>query len=98
MSEASALLKTYAMNGSEDAFRELVSRYIGLVYSSALRRVGGDTHRAQDVTQIVFADLARHAGDISAKVMLGGWLHQRTFNMATTMMRGERRLKVREQL
>src|SRR5690242_15862580 len=95
--DAHALLKAYAVDGSEDAFRELVNCYIGLVYSTALRKVGGDTHRAEDVTQMVFADLARRAGEISAKVKLGGWLHQRTFHVATTLMRGEHRRKVREQ-
>ena len=43
------------------AFRGLVSRYVDLVYSTALRLVGGDTHRAEDVTQTVFVDLARGA-------------------------------------
>ena len=96
MTDAHALLRAYALNGSEDSFRELVARYLGLVYSTALRLVGGDAHRAEDVTQTVFADLARQAGTISIEVMLGGWLHQRTFNVATTVMRGERRRQVRE--
>ena len=34
-----------------------MTRYIGLVYATALRRVDGDTHRAEDVTQIALADL-----------------------------------------
>jgi RNA polymerase sigma factor (sigma-70 family) len=90
------LLAEYAANGSEEAFRELVSRYIDLVYSTAVRLVNGDTHRAEDVAQTVFADLARLAGKFSQDVMLGGWLHRRTWHVATTLMRNERRRLNRE--
>ena len=90
------MLAEYAANGSEEAFRELVSRYIDLVYSTAVRLVNGDTHRAEDVAQTVFADLARLAGKISKDVMLGGWLHRRTWHVATTLMRNERRRLNRE--
>jgi DNA-directed RNA polymerase specialized sigma24 family protein len=55
-----------------------VARYINLIYSAAVRLVDGDQHRAQDVTQTVFADLARMARALSSEVMLGGWLHRHT--------------------
>jgi RNA polymerase sigma factor (sigma-70 family) len=90
------LLADYVTNGSEQAFRELVARYIDLVYSTAVRLVNGDTHRAEDVAQTVFADLARLAGKISKDVMLGGWLHRRTWHVATTLMRNERHRLNRE--
>ena len=90
------MLAEYAANGSEEAFRELVARYIDLVYSTAVRLVNGDTHRAEDVAQTVFADLARLAGKFSKDVMLGGWLHRRTWHVATTLMRNERRRQNRE--
>jgi RNA polymerase sigma factor (sigma-70 family) len=96
MTDTRSLLMAYAADGSEDAFRELVARYLGLVYSTALRLVGGDTHRAEDVAQAVFGDLAAQARAIPPQVMLGGWLHQRTFNVATTLMRAERRRHARE--
>ena len=61
MTDGQKLLAEYAATGSEAAFRELVTRYLNLVYSTAVRLVGGDTHLAEDVAQIVFADLARVA-------------------------------------
>jgi RNA polymerase sigma factor (sigma-70 family) len=96
MTDSQTLLAEYARSSSESAFRELVTRYIGLVYSAALRLVEGDTHLAEDVAQTVFMDLARKARGLSSAVMLGGWLHQRTFNVAAPMMRAARRRQARE--
>ena len=96
MTDARKLLADYAQTGSEAAFRELVSRYLDLVYSAAVRLMGGDTHQAQDVAQIVFADLARVAQRLPAEVMLGGWLHRRTCHVAATLVRSRRRRESRE--
>lgn len=96
MTDAQQLLAEYARNGSEAAFRKVVERYVNLVYSTALRLVGGDAHRAEDVAQIVFTDLARKAHTLSDKVMLGGWLYQHTFHVATKAVRAERRRQTRE--
>jgi DNA-directed RNA polymerase specialized sigma24 family protein len=96
MTETQRLLADYLSSGSEAAFRELVERYTGLVYSSALRLVEGDTHRAEDVAQTVFVDLARQARKLSAETRLGGWLYRHTCFVATTAMRGERRRRARE--
>jgi hypothetical protein len=57
MADQHTLLADYVANASEQAFSEIVHGYIDLVYSTALRLVNGDTHRAEDVTQMVFADL-----------------------------------------
>lgn len=97
MKETRALLAEYVADGSEDAFRELVGRYLGLVYSTAVRLVGGDQHLAEDVAQIVFLDLARKAGSIGGEAMLGGWLYRRTCNVARPMMRAQHRRREREQ-
>src|SRR5437660_1965937 len=89
-------LAEYVQTGSDAAFRELVTRYVDLVYSTALRLVGGDTHRAEDVTQTVFVNLARVARTLPKDVKLGGWLHRDTCFTASTLMRGERRRQSRE--
>lgn len=96
MTDTQELLADFVRTGSESAFRELVTRYFDLVYSTAVRLVDGDTHRAQDVSQIVFADLARMARKLSQDTALGGWLHRHTCFVARTVMRGERRREARE--
>ena len=86
-------LQAYAEKGSEEAFRRLVERYTGLVFSVALRCAGGE----EDVTQTVFADLARKASSLPRKVVLGGWLHQHTCYVASHLIRAEVRRRLREQ-
>jgi len=96
MSDSQKLLAEYVQTGSETAFRELVTRHINLVYSAALRLVEGDTHRAEDVAQTVFVDLASRARTLSPEVVIGGWLHRHTCFVAANTMRGERRRQFRE--
>jgi RNA polymerase sigma factor (sigma-70 family) len=96
MTDSQRLISEYLENGSEPAFRELVVRYVDLVYSVALRMTDGDSHLAEDISQTVFADLSRMARKLSSDVMLGGWLHRHTCFVASTVMRGERRRRARE--
>src|SRR6266436_4273419 len=96
MTDSRRLLEEYVRTGSETAFGELAARYVGLVYSAALRLVEGDTHRAEDVAQTVFVELARKARRLPKEVMLGGWLHRHTCFVAANAMRGERRRQSRE--
>ena len=96
MTDSQRLLAEYARSGSDAAFGELVSRYLDLVYSTALRLVGGDTHQAEDVAQTTFVDLARLARTLPPEVMPGGWLHRHTCFVAAKAMRGERRRQSRE--
>ena len=96
MTETRRLLREYVEAGSESAFRELVEGYIGLVYSTALRLVAEDAHRAEDVTQMVFVRLTHKAKTLDKEVSLGGWLHRDTCHVAATLMRGERRRQIRE--
>jgi RNA polymerase sigma factor (sigma-70 family) len=96
MTDSQKLLADYVNNGSEAAFQEVVVRHLDLVYSVAVRLVGGDTHLAQDVAQTVFMDLARMAKSLSHEVRVGGWLHRHTCFVAAKTMRGERRRQFRE--
>src|ERR1035441_4026076 len=96
MTDSQTLLAQHARTGSEPAFRELVSRYIDLVYSTAFRLVGADVQSAQDVAQTAFVALATKAGSLPEDVMLGGWLHQHTRFVAGDLMRTERRRRLRE--
>jgi RNA polymerase sigma factor (sigma-70 family) len=94
--DSQGLLAAYAKTGSEAAFRELLARYVNLVYSAAVRLVGNDADLAKDVTQTVFVDLARKAPKLPRDVMLGGWLHHHTVFVASTLLRGERCRQARE--
>jgi len=96
MTESQQLLADYVKTGSETAFRDLVTCYVDLVHSAAVRLVNGDTHLAEDVTQTVFADLAKLARTLSRDVMLGGWLHRHTCYVASKTLRAERRRLARE--
>lgn len=96
MSDDATLLRRYAEDRSEAAFTELVHRHLDLVYSAALRRTGGDPHRAADVTQQVFAALARNARKLSRHTVLQAWLHAATRNASLNLMISEQRRKARE--
>ncbi len=90
------LLRSYAEDHAEAAFAEIVRRHVDFVYSAALRQVNGDAHLAQDVTQLVFADLARKAAALARHRVLAGWLFTSTRYAAAKLVRGERRRRVRE--
>lgn len=91
MLDDATLLRDYSENRSGQAFAELVRRHTNLVYSAALRRTGGDVHRAQDVVQHVFNELARKPGPVARHPVLAGWLHTATRNAAINAARAERR-------
>jgi len=92
----SQLLREYAGNSSEAAFGELVSRHADLVYSAALRQVNGDRHLAEDVTQLVFTDVARKARRLSGHAVVVGWLYTSTRFAAANVRREARRRRQRE--
>ena len=76
------LLREYVLAGSQSAFRTLVNRHIGLVYSAALRMVH-DAHLADTLTHRVFATLARKADSLNPADVLARWLHDTTRRLAT---------------
>ncbi len=97
MTDDAELLRRYAGEKSEEAFAELVRRHLGLVYHAALRQCGGDTHRAEDVAQLVFTDLARKAAQLARRPVLAGWLYTSTRYAAAHAVRTEARRQAREQ-
>jgi len=97
MTEDAELLRRYSSEGSEAAFAELTQKHVNLVYSAALRLMQGDVHSAQDVTQQVFAELARRAKQLASHPALVGWLYTTTRLMALKASRTEQRRKTREQ-
>jgi RNA polymerase sigma factor (sigma-70 family) len=91
------LLRQYATTASEEAFTELVSRHLSLVYSAALRQVHGDTHLAEDVAKMVFIDLAHKAAGLLRHPVLSGWLYVSTRMAAANALRAQARRQKREQ-
>jgi RNA polymerase sigma factor (sigma-70 family) len=91
------LVRRYVTERSEAAFAELVRRYIDLVYSAALRQVFGDEQQAEDVTQVVFSDLARKSPRLMKHTSLAGWLYTSVRYAAASMRRAEQRRSLREQ-
>lgn len=96
MPDDAELLRRYAEEKSESAFTELLRRHIDAVYAAAIRQVAGDAHRAQDVTQVVFATLAQKARSLTRHPTLPGWLHRTTFHVAAKARRTEARRSSRE--
>lgn len=91
------LLAAYAGRRGNDAFAELVRRYVGLVYHAALRQGDGDSHTAEDVTQRVFILLAQKAAQLTNHHTIAGWLHATTRYVSAEVRRVERRRRFREQ-
>ena len=71
MTDSQQLLADYAANGSERAFQELVARYVDLVYSTAIRLVDGDAHRAGFIGTPVSSPGPSCAANAAAKPVKG---------------------------
>ena len=97
MTDDAPLLSRYVRERSESAFAEIVHRHLDGVYSTALRRVGGDAHLAQDVSQKVFIALAKKAEALAGHPFLTGWLYAAAKAEAANAVRTEQRRKNREQ-
>jgi RNA polymerase sigma factor (sigma-70 family) len=95
----STLLREYAKDGNDDAFRELVLRHTDLIYSAALRQVAS-SDLARDVTQSVFTDLARKARSLATTLnqdtSILGWLYRSARFAALNQLRDERLRQIRE--
>lgn len=97
MIEDTELLHRYATTRAETAFAEFVHRHIDFVYACALRRLGGDAHAADDVTQQVFVAAAHNAASLSRHPVITGWLYTATRNVTAQWVRSERRRQRREE-
>jgi RNA polymerase sigma factor (sigma-70 family) len=81
----------------QDAFTALVERHLNLVYSAALRQVRSP-QLAEEISQSVFTQLARHAASLKPGTILPAWLHQVTHHAAIDVIRSEARRQAREQI
>lgn len=91
------LIRQFIREHSEDAFAQLVSRHLNLVFSAALRQVRSP-QLAEEVCQSVFANLACHAPKLKTNTVLTAWLYQVTRNASIDVVRREARRQEREQI
>ena len=97
MGDDSLLLKQYVGDHSQTAFAALVHRHVNLVYSSALRQLGGDAHLAWDACQGVFLALAQNAPRLVRHAALTGWLYTTTRFVCAKLVRTRQRARTREE-
>ncbi len=90
------LLRDFIRNGDQGAFAAVVRRHLDLVYGTAMRKVE-DHSGAEEVSQNVFATLARKAWQFAPDDSLPAWLHRTALLEAKTWLRGELRRRRREQ-
>jgi RNA polymerase sigma-70 factor (ECF subfamily) len=74
-------LVAWAQAGNRDAFGELASRFEGMVYAIALRRLG-DHSEAQELAQEVLVKAMQKIGQLVVPAAFGGWLRSITVRMA----------------
>ncbi len=91
------LLRSYAVDRSEEAFRDLVRRHAAIVHGVARRQPGIDPHLADDVTQRVFIALARKANALCEQPTLVGWLYLAARLEAARVVRSEARRRTHEE-
>ncbi|MES2597533.1 MAG: RNA polymerase sigma factor [Verrucomicrobiota bacterium] len=78
------LLRAYAEQRDLRAFEQLVARHAAMVRAVAGRVAG---QGAEDVAQIVFAELARRAAALTSVTSLGAWLHRVAATQARRFVR-----------
>ncbi len=91
------LLRAFVDHRSERAFEMLVQRFVDVVYAAAMRKIQNRA-LAEEVSQLVFVDLAKKAPAL-AKLQRGhlsSWLHKAAVFQACKLVRGEERRKRRE--
>ncbi|MCL2641119.1 MAG: sigma-70 family RNA polymerase sigma factor, partial [Phycisphaerales bacterium] len=91
------LLRTFAREKDQrggDAFSELVTRHVDMVYGVARRMLG--TAQADDAVQAVFLLLSQRADRISANGSLAGWLFRTTMYCCGNIKKSEDRRRRHE--
>jgi RNA polymerase sigma factor (sigma-70 family) len=96
MNDDTELLRRYVNERSENAFAEMVQAHLNMVYSAALREMNGDAALAEDISQAVFAELARKAQKLLHHPSLAGWLYVTVRHLAANLRRSEQSRRRRE--
>jgi RNA polymerase sigma factor (sigma-70 family) len=91
----SLLLERFAQQRDETAFEALLHRHGPLVFG-VCRRLLGDVHDAEDAFQATFLILARKAGGIGQRALLGNWLYGVAYKVAARARKKSMRRRVRE--
>src|SRR4051812_132838 len=90
------LLQRFTRHSEQSAFADMVRRHLGLVFATALRKVE-DTGAAQEISQNVFAALARKAWRFAPDDSLPAWLHKAALLESKSWLRGELGKRRREE-
>jgi RNA polymerase sigma factor (sigma-70 family) len=93
MTSDERLLHRYSNGGDPTAFRGLVDRHAGLVFSTSLR-ITGDRQLAEDVCQDCFLELASKCRTVRENV--AGWLHALATSRSLNAIRARKRRAQRE--
>jgi len=77
------------LKGDQSAFRVLILRYQGLVFTMVLRIVGR-REEAEEVAQDVFMKVYAALASFEGKSKFSSWLYRIAYNTALTKIRGQR--------
>lgn len=80
-----------ASGGDFEAFSALVDRFQSRIYATA-RRIVGNRHDAEDVTQQAFLSVLDHLGDFRAESSVATWILRIATNHALKVLRKRRGL------
>ena len=87
----------FAEAGCTLAFQRMVDRHLSSVHGAAARVLGERRDLADDVSQLVFIQLARKGPSLPRTIVVGAWLHRQTVRQALNTVRKESRRQRREQ-
>ncbi len=93
----SELLGRFYSHTDEAAFNLLVKRHLKIVFAVARNCLGGDAQLAEDVCQIVFAELARKAKSLRHHGNVKAWLFKTSRFTAAKIVRSRTRQSAKEQ-